>query len=543
MIRIIGVDIGGTKCALILAEIDSNIRFTDRKEFPTFDGTDTLGAIKRIIDGIRELLLRHNLTPRQITAVGISCGGPLDSNAGIILGPPNLPGWNHVAITKIIEDEFGIPAYLQNDANACALAEWKLGAGRNMQHMIFLTMGTGLGAGVIVNGHLLNGACGMGGEIGHIRIEADGPEGYGKTGSLEGFASGGGIALLAKEKARKALDSGKPVAFAVNDAQIDDLTTKKLAEYARQGDVSARAVFAEAGEKLGKGLAILVDILNPECIVLGGVFGRCEEFLRPTMEEALIQEALHISRCACRIVAAQTGEQIGDYGSIMAALYAMSIDPNVLCLQPKARHMDALIQNHPVLDVCRSDIIQAFDILKRCYQQEGKLLACGNGGSSSDCDHIVGELMKGFLLSRPLPQLARDKRVPAEVHKRLQETLQQALPAISLASHQALNTAFANDADADLCFAQQVIGYGRAGDVLLAISTSGNSENVLLAAQAARLSGLYVVGLTGRSGGKLKAMTDVCICVPSDTTTRIQELHLPVYHTLCAMLEDVFFAV
>lgn len=205
--------------------------------------------------------------------------------------------------------------------------------------------------------------------------------------------------------------------------------------------------------------------------------------------------------------------------------------------------LDNLVERYPQLAESREDIISTFGFLCRCFENGGKLLVAGNGGSAADADHIVGELMKGFRKKRPLTEAEKASlmSVDAVMGGKLASVLQCALPAISLSSHPALTTAFGNDCDPALAFAQQVKGYGRRGDVLLAISTSGNSGNILYAAVAAKAGGLKVIGLTGKSGGRLAEMADVCIRVPETECFKVQELHLPVYHALCQMLENHFF--
>lgn len=207
------------------------------------------------------------------------------------------------------------------------------------------------------------------------------------------------------------------------------------------------------------------------------------------------------------------------------------------------RHLDVLISRYPALEEVREDIRLAYEILETCYAQGGKLLVAGNGGSAADAEHIVSELMNDFVLPRSVGEDFANKLLAAdpELGAVLAEKLQGALPAIALNGHAALITAYVNDGDPQLCFAQQVNGYGRPGDVFLAISTSGNSKNVLYAVTVARAKGMRVIGLTGARENKLTAMTDACICVPQTLTYRIQELHLPVYHCLCQMLEERFF--
>ncbi|MDY2591134.1 MAG: SIS domain-containing protein [Agathobacter sp.] len=205
---------------------------------------------------------------------------------------------------------------------------------------------------------------------------------------------------------------------------------------------------------------------------------------------------------------------------------------------------EELFERYPVLDVCRDDIWNAYETLKVSYENEGKLLVAGNGGSASDSEHIVGELMKGFVKSRKLSEKfgQKLKAVDEQMGKELAEKLQGAMPAIALVDHVALSTAYLNDVDPLLGFAQQINGYGKAGDVFLGISTSGNSKNILYACTIAKAKGLKVIGLTGRDGGKLKEMSDVAIVVPERKTFKIQEFHLPIYHCLCLMLEEYFFS-
>lgn len=204
---------------------------------------------------------------------------------------------------------------------------------------------------------------------------------------------------------------------------------------------------------------------------------------------------------------------------------------------------EELFQRYPALEVCRNEIWKAYEIIKASYENGGKLLIAGNGGSAADSEHIVGELMKGFVKPRKLSDefVSKLKNVDEHMGEELGEKLQGALPAIALVDHVALSTAYLNDVDPLLGFAQQINGYGDEEDVFLAISTSGNSKNILYACTIAKAKGMKVVGLTGKDGGKLKDMSDVVIIVTESETFKIQELHLPVYHCLCLMLEETFY--
>lgn len=207
------------------------------------------------------------------------------------------------------------------------------------------------------------------------------------------------------------------------------------------------------------------------------------------------------------------------------------------------KYVDELIERYPVLDDSREDIVKAYFTLEESYLHGGKLLVAGNGGSAADANHIVGELMKGFCLPRKMSEEFADKlkAVDEERGSVLADKLQGALPAIALDNHNALNTAFLNDVDGALIYAQQVNGYGNAGDVFLGITTSGNAGNVMYAAVVAKAKGMKVIGLTGKTGGKLAGVADVCIRVNETETYKVQELHLPIYHCLCLMVEKRFF--
>ena len=317
----IGVDIGGTKCAVTLGGCEGeDIRILDKSAFPTEPRRGVERALGLLREDTGSLLRRNGLQASDIARVGISCGGPLNSRSGVILSPPNLIGWDHVEITRFFEESFGIPASLQNDANACALAEWLFGAGRGYSSLIFITFGTGFGAGLILDGRLYSGASDMAGEIGHVRLEGFGPVGYGKMGSLEGFCSGGGIAQLARAKALEKLQRGEAPAFCENAEALERITAKSVAEAARAGDSLAREIYRVSGTYLGRGLSLLVDVLNPELIIIGSIFARDQELLWPPAREVMETECLVHARHACKVVSAELGESLGDYAAIAVAV-------------------------------------------------------------------------------------------------------------------------------------------------------------------------------------------------------------------------------
>jgi glucokinase len=319
MTTIAGLDIGGTKCAVCLGQAEGDrVTVIAKRRFPT---PATPGAaLAEISDALVGLLAEHPAI--RPAAIGVSCGGPLDSRRGLILSPPNLPGWDRFDVVTPLRARFGAPVALQNDANACALAEWRWGAGRGCRSMIFLTFGTGMGAGLILDGRLYAGASDMAGEVGHVRLADWGPVGYGKIGSFEGFCSGGGIAQLAQMLARAELQMGGRPGFCPTWDDLPGLTAETIGAAGQAGDPLALRVFEIVGEQLGRGLALLVDVLNPERIVIGSIYGRQRAFLEPIVRRVLAAEALPHALAACQVVPAGLGESIGDLASLSVALEA-----------------------------------------------------------------------------------------------------------------------------------------------------------------------------------------------------------------------------
>jgi len=312
----IGIDIGGTKCAVIAGT--ENMKILKKISFPTETQIGPDHAINLLLDSASEIV--RNIGSDGFKAVGISCGGPLDSVKGVVQSPPNLPGWDNIPIVKLFHNRFQVPVYLQNDANACALAEWKFGAGKGTQNMIFLTFGTGMGGGIIINGRLYTGTNDLAGEVGHIRLADDGPKAYGKKGSFEGFCSGTGIALIARKIVSEKFALKQTVSFCDNIKNIDKITAKDIAEAAFSGDKTAIKILEISGEYLGKGISILIDILNPQKIVIGSIYARCRQFIEPACLEIVKREALEPARAVCSIVPADLGEQVGDYASLSVAM-------------------------------------------------------------------------------------------------------------------------------------------------------------------------------------------------------------------------------
>lgn len=309
----IGFDIGGTKCAVSIGEeIDGVMHIKNKMVIPTDHGVSAYEMIDRMC------ALAEEMTD-DFSRIGISCGGPLNNRTGVIIAPPNLPAWKNIAIVDYLKKKYNGFVRLENDADACAYAEWKYGAGRGCQNMVFLTFGTGLGAGLILNGKLYSGANGNAGEVGHIRLRKDGPIGFGKAGSFEGFASGGGIAQMAKSAAKQALEKSIVPAYCKSLDELDSVTAKSAALAAREGDPTAIEVYHKCGQMLGCGLSVIIDILNPERIVIGSIFVRSRDLLLESMTAALQQEALSPSLEAVQILPAVLGESLGDYAALSLA--------------------------------------------------------------------------------------------------------------------------------------------------------------------------------------------------------------------------------
>ena len=316
-----GVDIGGTKTAVVLSSAPPVM--LRRVVFPTEPANGPAPALKRIVSTMKMALFERGLAASDLQSIGVSCGSPLDPIGGIIQSPPNLPTWENVPIKSILEEEFQVPCFLENDANAGALAEYWFGAGSGCKSMVFLTMGTGLGAGLILDGRLYRGVSNLAGEIGHIRLSRSGPTGYGKVGSAEGWASGGGMARTAERVVHASSARGEDTELAYGANGNPPVCTAQVVwEAAQRGDSVARSIIDITARRLGEVLAILIDLLNPERIVVGGLALRMGELLLGPARAVVEQEALVESARACQIVPAALHEEIGDVAAICVALNA-----------------------------------------------------------------------------------------------------------------------------------------------------------------------------------------------------------------------------
>lgn len=308
MPSILGLDIGGTKTAVVLGDMNGAIYA--RQAFATRPERGFFATFAELCTHADEVRRQAERLGRPAEVVSVSIGGPLEIEPGIIHSPPNLPGWDDIPLKNLLKEKFGLPVYIEHDGNAGALAEWYFGAARGARHVIFLTMGTGFGGGLIINGQLYRGACDLAGEVGHIRIADTGPFAFGKAGCWEGFCGGAGISKLAAARFPKRWATSA-------------VTAQDIAALAAGGDADALAVLDEVARRLGYGLAILVDVLNPEVIVIGSLAVRLGETILGAAREEMRREALPRAVEACRLVPAALGERLGDVASLCAAIQAL----------------------------------------------------------------------------------------------------------------------------------------------------------------------------------------------------------------------------
>lgn len=303
----LGIDIGGTKTAVTLLREGEGVLAKERFATRAAEGPER--GLRRIVEAAGKVAGSGTV----LHGVGISVGAMFDPATGCFGAAPHMPAWEGFPIVPAVAKAFSLPVAADNDANACALAEWRYGAGQGTHHLAFLTFGTGLGAGLILGGRLHRGKSALAGEIGATRVAEGGPPVRGKPGCLEGYASGAGIAGLVELRLP---------GYAGATCLKSGASALEVAEGARAGDPLCLSILRESGDYLGRGLAILMDLLNLEIIVIGSVFVRCEDLLRPAMEAAIRRDAMPTTRADCRVVPAQLGEEIGDYAALALAVGA-----------------------------------------------------------------------------------------------------------------------------------------------------------------------------------------------------------------------------
>ncbi len=503
--NILGFDIGGTKTTVLLGDLEAQVHA--RREFPTLAAQSFEICLERILSEADALLeeTRSQGLP-QPAALSVAVGGPLDIERGVIFSPPHLPTWERAPLKERLANHFHLPVFVEHDGNAGALAEFYFGAGRGVRSLVYLTMGTGLGAGIILDGKIVHGASDTAGEVGHMRIAPDGPLEYGKAGSWEGYCSGSGLVKLAAIRNPQRWPPGT--------------STAAIVQAALGGDAEALRLVEEMGNWLGKGLAVLVDILNPEVIVIGTLGVVLGDLVLEPARRTMRQEALALPVQACRVVAGQLGSSLGDVCALMAAIdahrqgrFAPGLDADqALVLQ--TLHAGLEVRPRTIQHLAASIALSGRSIVQ-ALRSGKKVLAFGNGGSAATAQHLAGELAGRYKAER------------------------QPLAGVALTADSSLVTCIGNDYGFEQVFARQVRALAASGDVVIGITTSGRSPNVLKGLAAAREIGAVTIALVGQAG--LTGMeADFMLDVPSELTARTQEEHDVIIHAWCEMIDREF---
>ncbi len=309
-----GIDLGGTKILVLIADAEGNVLGTAR--FPTLATQGPESVIERIVDAVHAAAAEAQVKTSALVGAGVSAPGPIDTAEGVITDPPNLPGWHNVPLARILTERLGITVVLENDANCGAVGEHRFGAGRGYRHMLFVTISTGIGGGIIIDNELYEGASGAAGEVGHIGVSVDGPAcGAGHVGCLEAFASGTAIAARAREMIAA---GGLPRTARIAERE-PPLSAKSVQMASEQGEAEAGAIIARAGRYLGIGLASLINVFNPQAIVLGGgLTNMGDAILGPAVETARTRSFAQ-SFVDVRIVEGELGERVAALGAIAVA--------------------------------------------------------------------------------------------------------------------------------------------------------------------------------------------------------------------------------
>jgi predicted NBD/HSP70 family sugar kinase len=507
---ILGFDIGGTKTAVVLGDLEGQVHARDAFTTPADQPFET--ALRQMLACADALIWSAQAQGLpQPLAVSAAVGGPLDIERGIIFSPPHLPTWDRAPLKESLEAHFALPARVEHDGNAGALAETYFGAGRGARSLVYLTMGTGMGAGIILDGRIVHGATDTAGEVGHMRIAEDGPLEYGKAGSWEGYCSGSGLQ--------------KQAALRYPGRWPGGATTAEIVQAALAGDEAALDLVVEMGEWLGRGLAVLVDVLNPEVIVVGTLGVVLGDLVLEPARRILQQEALPLPAQACRVVPGALGASLGDVGALMAVIDAVRQGHMALDEPPRSPSLALVLDTLEAgIEVRRRTIVrlaeqiaQTGQALIQALQAGRKVLAFGNGGSAAAAQHLAGELAGRYKAERP------------------------PLPGLALTADSSLVTCIGNDYGFEEVFARQLQALAAPGDVAIGFTTSGRSVNVLRGLSAAQARGAVTIALTGEAG-LIGLHADHVLAAPSPLTARIQEEHDAIIHAWCEMIDRVFAA-
>jgi glucokinase len=505
---ILGFDIGGTKIGVVLGTLEGEI--LDRLETATPIDQPFEIAFDQMTSLAAQLLARLEKGGiSQPQAVSVAVGGPLDVERGIIYSPPHLPTWDRSPLKERLSKHFQLPVFIEHDGNAGALAEYFFGAGRGVSNLVYLTMGTGLGAGIIIDGRLLRGTNDLAGEVGHIRIADQGPIEYGKAGSWESYCSGAGILKLAQQRDPELWPAGT--------------TTQQIIESVLSGDKNGISLVTEVGEWLGRGIAILVDILNPQLVIVGTLGILLGDILLEPARRSLKEEALPRAANVCRIVPAQLGSDLGSICSLIAAIDAyrqnrwkpVEVEKQGGDQLDKVKHslQEGITVRHRTITHLADKISYTAELILQAYHQGGKILVFGNGGSAASSQHFTGELLGRFKVER------------------------RSLPAIALSADSMVLTCIGNDYTYEQVFARQVRALAQPGDLVIGITTSGRSANVLEGLRAGRESGAVTIALTGEHG-LTEPVADHVLAVPATATANVQEEHDAIIHAWCEVIDN-----
>jgi glucokinase len=519
---VLALDIGGTKLAVGVVTGDGAVHGLVIE--PTPRTGDWRPAVNLLFDMGRRSLRQADAGP--IRAVGIACGGPLDAPTGMLLNPPHLPGWVGVPIGPLAAEAFGVPFALENDATAAAVAEHRLGAGRGTSTMLYLTVSTGIGGGAIVNGTLHRGAAGNGGEFGHVMVRRGGRLcSCGRHGCVEAYASGTSIA----ERAREALAADRNSTLAT----LPVVTAADVASAASAGDRLAGAVWAETVSLLGSAVTDLVNVFEPDMVVLGGGVTRSGALLLDPVRELVAREAMPPAARAARVQLARLGDLVGVVG---AGIIAQELPPRgprapETSSTPSASpdgtsptrsaemadwlrsHLDEHVTVAGAMDDLTEDIRATGALVCEKLAAGGTVYTFGNGGSAADAQHLTGELVGHF---------KRERRP---------------LPAVTLSTDPSTMTCIANDYSYEDVFARQIDALARPGDIVVAFTTSGRSANVVAALAAGQARGATTLLFAGGDGGPARIHADQTLLVPSKSTQRIQEMHTLMLHVISEMVD------
>jgi glucokinase len=511
---VLALDIGGTKLAAAVVAADGSVHGLVVE--PTPRTGDWRSATERLFDMGRRAVRRAGAGAVQ--AVGIACGGPLDAPAGMLLSPPHLPGWLRVPIGPLAADAFGVPFALQNDATAAAIAEYRFGAGRDTGTMLYLTVSTGIGGGAVVNRALHRGAAGNGGEFGHVIVRHGGRLcGCGRRGCVEAYASGTAIA----ERAREALSAGRSSSLAA----LPVVTAADVATAAAAGDRLAGGVWAEAVELLGAAITDLVNVFEPDLVVLGGGVTRSGAMLIDPVRETVVREAMPPAARAARIELTGLGDLVCVVGAgIIAHALPAAGRPVAARAETSSTesgemadwlesHLDEHVAVAEAMSTLSAEIRATGEMVCRRLAGGGTVYTLGNGGSAADAQHLTGELVGHF---------KRDRRP---------------LPAVTLSADPSTLTCIANDYSYEDVFARQIEALARPGDVVVAFTTTGRSANVTTALAAAQARGAVTLLFAGGDGGPASVHADRALLVPSKSTQRIQEMHTLMLHVISEMID------